>query len=203
MKKTQTNQTATTPDATAAPAAATQNIPKILADAAAAARAQSAVRDRVVDYRPSHFAKIAFLLETSAATEREFFHELLGEWETSPYTLPEVAFMKGASAQGINWIGEVDDIANENKMLSGLRLVALKGDWLIRFLRRLLESYDYNNPMTPDDVAEDLDQYLIDFQHEIGDARKLIENHPETVAREIRELIHKRPELVATREEAR
>ena len=188
MKKTQPNQTATTP-----PAAAPN--PPAAAPVDAIRTAPKAALKNAAPYQPSYFAKVAFLLEVASAKEREFFHELLDEWETSPYTLPEVAFVKGASAQGINWIGEVDDIANENKMLSGLRLVALKGDWLIRFLRKLLESYDYDNPMTPDDVADDLDQHLIDFQHEIRDARKLIESHPETVASEIRELVHNRPEL--------
>ena len=82
-------------------------------------------------------------------------------------------------------------------MFRGLKLAMLRNDWFAHFLRRVLKSYDYAQPLTPDDLAEELSQPLIDFQHEIRDARKLIETHPETVAGEIRKAIQKRPDLIA------
>jgi phosphoserine phosphatase len=82
-------------------------------------------------------------------------------------------------------------------MFCGLRLVMLRNDWCVRFLRRLLDSYDYSNPLTPDDVADNLDAFLLNFHHEIRDARNLIKDHPEAVAAEIRKAIQKHPKLVA------
>lgn len=148
-------------------------------------------------YQPSSSGRVSFLLEIASKKERDFFYELLQAWEEGAYDLTEAAFLKGAEAQGISWISEIKDITAEEKMFCGLRLVMLRDDWFARFLRSLLEDYDYTNPMTPDDVAEDLDSFLIAFQHEIRDARGLIKEHPETVADAIREAVQKRPELIA------
>ena len=174
--------------ATAAPAAMPAPAPPPLAAAPA---------KPVPAYQPSSSGRVSFLLETASKKERDFFYELLQTWEDGAYDLTEAAFLKGAEAQGISWISEIEDITAENKMFRGLSLIMLRNDWLARFLRRLLEDYDYNNPLTADDVADDLDSDLIAFHHEIRDARNLIECHPETVADAIREAIQKRPELTA------
>jgi hypothetical protein len=148
-------------------------------------------------YYQSDASKIAYLLERSEPEQCEFFHALMDEWEKGMYSLTEAAFMHGADAVGINWISDIEDLTREDALFRGLRLVMIVDDWFADFLRRILKSYDHTNPLTPDDVAEDLQSCLLDFQHEIRDARNLIENHPETVAGHIRRAIQKRPELVA------
>ena len=147
-------------------------------------------------YLRSDASRVAFLLETAPERDREFFNHLLDEWERG-YNLPELALLNGAHAYGIHWITEADDLVKENETLHGLAHAMVDDGWLARFLRSLLKGYDHQHPLTPDDVAEDLEGHLIDFQHEIRDARKLIENHPETVAGEIRETIRKRPDLLS------
>jgi hypothetical protein len=151
----------------------------------------------VPPYQPSTSGRVSFLLESASETERNFFYNLLEMWEAGAYDLTEAAFLKGAEAQGISWISEIEEIAAEDKMFCGLRLVMLRNDWCVRFLRRLLDSYDYSNPLTPDDVADNLDAFLLNFHHEIRDARNLIKDHPEAVAAEIRKAIQKHPKLVA------
>src|ERR1035437_4769283 len=74
-------------------------------------------------------------------------------------------FMKGAAAVGINWISDIEELTREDAMFRGLRLVMIMDDWFADFLRRILESYDHRNPMTPDEVADSLESYLLDFQH--------------------------------------
>ena len=178
---------------------------KILADTAEAPPAAEPVKPTPAAapvkpppvYYQSDASQVAYLLERSEPKEREFFHHLMDDWETSAYTLTEAAFLNGADTLGIKWIAEIEDIIKENDTFQGLRFVMLMDGWLARFLRRVLKSYDHKNPPTPDDVAETLNSYLLEFQYEIRDARKLIENHPETVARDIQMAIQKRPELVA------
>lgn len=184
MKKTPESKQTTPP--AAAPATATQPP----APAVAPATPSPA-------YEPSEWSRVATLLEGATKDEREFFDLLIHEWEQGVYSLPEAALMQGARANGVTWITEIEDITGENDVLRGLKLVMLQGDWCARFLRVLLKTYDYNSPPTPDDVAGDLEEYLIAFQYEIKDARKLIQAHPETVAGEIKIAIQKRPELVA------
>ena len=148
-------------------------------------------------YEPSDWSRVASLLEGATKDEHEFFQLLIDEWEHGVYTLPEAALMTGAHANGVTWISEIEDIAGEDDVLRGLKFAMLQGDWLARFLRVLLKTYDYNNPLTPDDVAEDLEEYLIAFQYEIKEACKLITAHPETVASEIREAVRKRPDILS------
>ena len=177
---------------------------KILADTAEAAPAAEPVKPTPAAapvkpppvYYQSDASKVAYLLECSEPEQREFFHALMDEWEKGAYNLTEAAFLNGADTLGIKWIAEIEDIIKENDTFQGLRFVMLMDGWLARFLRRVLKSYDHKNPPTPDDVAETLNSYLLEFQYEIRDARKLIENHPETVAGDIRRAIQKRPELV-------
>ena len=185
MKKTQPKQTAATQPA-AAPASATPPPAPAVAPATP-----------VLTYEPADWSRVAVLLEGATKDEREFFDLLIHEWEQGVYSLPEAALMQGARANGATWITEIEDITGENDVLRGLKLAMLQGDWLAHFLRVLLKTYDYYNPPTPDDVAGDLEDYLIAFQYEIRDARKLIKAHPGTVASEIRQAIQKRPELVA------
>lgn len=147
-------------------------------------------------YNQSDASKVAYLLERSEPEQREFFHALLDEWEKGLYSLTEAAFYKGADAAGITWMSSIEELAEEDAMFQGLRFVMAVDDWFADFLRRILKSYDHRNPMTPDEVADSLESCLLDFQHEIRDARKLINSHPATVAGAIREAIQKRPELV-------
>jgi hypothetical protein len=147
-------------------------------------------------YLRSDASRVAFLLETAPERDREFFNHLLDEWEKGD-NLPELALLNGAHAYGIHWITEADDLVKENETLYGLAHAMVDDGWLARFLRSLLKGYDYQHPLTPDDVAEDLEGHLIAFQYEIRDASKLIRNHPETVAGEIRETIRKRPDLLS------
>jgi hypothetical protein len=180
-----TSQKQTAPPA-AAPASATPHPAPAVAPAAP-----------VLAYEPADWSRVAVLLEGATKDEREFFDLLIHEWEQGVYSLPEAALMQGARANGVTWITEIEDITGENDTLRGLKLAMLQDDWFSRFLRVVLRAYDYYNPPTPDDVAGDLEDYLIAFQYEIRDARKIIKAHPETVASEIRQVIQKRPELVA------
>jgi hypothetical protein len=131
-------------------------------------------------YRQSDASKIAYLLERSEPKEREFFYALMEEWDTGVYNLPEGAFVEGALALGLSWL-DLETVTEETETFRGLRMVILHNDWFADFLRRVLRAYNPKEPLTPDDLAEQLEGPLIAFQHEIRDARKVIRDHPETV----------------------
>ena len=151
-------------------------------------------------YGSSGPIRVRRLLSHASDESRDFFENLMLEWDKGAHNLTETAFMLSANALGYRYIAVQAD-AEEKEHLECIDTAAqilFDGKWIANFLRRLLRVYRGSKELdfdTPEDTLFVLEQEMEDFDNDCEIAQGVLRDNPEALAAELQKLAQERPEL--------
>ena len=144
-------------------------------------------------HRPTEHTLVAKIMERATQEERDVLYELLDDCANTGLPLAQACLRVSSHALGLHLF--VEDIEDYVKDFNGLTKVMIDNGWLYRFLSHVFTYINEGKSMTPEDVMELVEMDLLQLEGNLDNAREVIREHPEAVARQIRDAIAAHPNL--------
>jgi hypothetical protein len=196
MRTRTTAKAESTPSTPATPPPPPQTVPPTAAPASAPAAAQPHSKGR------SLTAKFIRVASRASQKETEFLHTFLDECNIEMHSAMEAAFMEGARALGLGFIGtdELDDREFMENLREAWLMMYINEGATSTALRRILKqsriARDNRSPLDLEDMLWIIEDLMEDENNEEDSARRILSRNPGRVRDAIHAAVKAHPELL-------